>query len=112
MAKVGSAATLVLYGKVPDLGWRRGTIVFARNGVPKPGIMLVSGREVTASHLAFQIRTYVNRQASYVTVGTDYREAKALLERMQDTRKREALDARLGIAQPKSAAELAADEAE
>ena len=112
MASVVSAASLVIYGKVPDLGWRRGGIALTKNGLPKPGIIVISGREVLAENATFQIRTYENRKAVYVPVGSDYREAKALLERRQVTREREALDARLGITLPKSAKELAAEEAD
>jgi hypothetical protein len=50
--------------------------------------------------------------AVYVSVGADYKEADSMLNRMQDTRQREALDARLGIALPKSKIELEAEEAE
>jgi len=112
MAKVNAAASLIIQGKVPDLGWRRGLIPFGKNGLPKPGFLIINGAEVRAEQMQFQIRTYENRQAKYVTVGSNYREAAALLERMQDTRQREALDERLGIAVPKSAKELAAEAAE
>jgi len=112
MAKVNSAASLVGYGKVPDLGWRRGGLALAKNGLPKPNTIVLNGREIIADTVQFQIRTYENRKAVYVTVGSDYREAKALLERMQVTRQREALDARLGITLPKSALELAAEDAD
>ena len=112
MAKIDCTASLVIYGKVPELGWRRGGIVIAKNGLPKPGVMLISGREVTAPNFVFQIRRYVDRKAVYTAVGKDYPTAKSLLERTQVTRLRESLDAKLGIVQPKSALELAAEEAD
>jgi integrase/recombinase XerD len=106
------AATLVMYGKVPDLGWRRGLPLYAKNGLPKPGVMSVGGREVSATNLAFQIRTYENRQAVYVTVGSDYKKATSLLQRVRETREYEALQSSLGIDIPKTPEQLAADEAE
>lgn len=111
MARVEAAAKLVQYGNIPAIGWRRGTIVVGKNGVPKPGMIGINGQEMTATNLKFQIRTYVNRQACYITVGTDYKEAKAILERVRNTRKRETLDAKLGITIPKSEVELAAEKA-
>ena len=106
MAKVNSTSSLVLYGKVPDLGWRRGAVAYAKNNVPKPGVMVVNGCELTCENYTFQIRMYSNRKNVYTPVGSDYRQAKTLLERLMDTRKREALDERLGISLPKSQTEI------
>jgi len=91
---MNNAASLIVYGRT-DGGYRRGAIVFAKNGQPKPGIMLISGSEV--------------RKAIYTSVGTDYCTAQALLTRTKLTRKREAIDAQLGITMPKTDAELAAE---
>lgn len=115
MAKVEihqSAASLVVYGKIPDLGWRRGSIRYAKNGLPKPGILLIRGREVMAETVVYQIRQYKNRQATYTSVGTEYREALALLERMRNTRQRNRLNDALGVELPKTPDEIAAEKAE
>ena len=112
MANVVSAASLVLKGKVPDLGWRRGAIAFAKNGVPKPNTLIINGREMMAENCSFLIRTYANRKAVYVPVGSNYKDAFAILERRQVTRQRENLDKRLGIIIPKTAEEIAAEKAE
>jgi integrase len=105
---MNNAASLIVYGRT-DGGYRRGAIVFAKNGQPKPGIMLISGSEVTATHTVYQIRRYADRKAIYTSVGTDYCTAQALLTRTKLTRKREAIDAQLGITMPKTDAELAAE---
>ena len=107
-----AAANLILYGKVPDLGWRRGAIPFAKNGLPKPNTLLIAGLERWAESLVYQIRQYADRKAVYTSVGSDYRTAAALLDRMQKTRQKETLESELGIVIPKTANELTAEEAD
>jgi hypothetical protein len=46
-----------MYGKVPDVGWRRGSVVLTKNGLPKPNIMLLNGTEVYSDKVQFQIRS-------------------------------------------------------
>ena len=88
MAKVYSAASLVLYGKAGALGWRRGAVILSKNGQPKPGVMLINGAEVQATNLSCQIRTYADRKPVHKSVGTDYREALDTLQSIVLKRKR------------------------
>jgi hypothetical protein len=57
MAKVHAVASITMYGKVPDVGWRRGSVVLTKNGLPKPNIMLLNGTEVYSDKVQFQIRS-------------------------------------------------------
>jgi len=43
-------ATLIRYAKLPELGWRRGTLVKAKNGQHKPGVMKYKQQEVDATN--------------------------------------------------------------
>jgi len=91
-------ATLIRYAKLPNLGWRRGTLVKAKNGQFKPGVMIYSGTEHDATNGCYQIRIYKGRTAIHVSVGDDLAAAQVLLTKHNATRAKEAAEAMLGIA--------------
>lgn len=102
MPKVMLAASLVRYAKIDGLGWRRGSIVSSKNGRVKPDAMLCAGKEYRIpAESAYQIRHYQDGKAVYVTVGSDYYAARAMLEKLTASRQHEAAEAVLGIIKPK-----------
>jgi integrase len=78
-----SNASLVLYASLPNLGWRRGSIV-------EPGVLLYNGQQYRVPNPTYQIRTYLGRKAVYSSIGNDYHKAQAMLERTQNFRELDA----------------------
>ena len=96
-------ATLVRYGKTTN-GWKRGTLIAAKNGRTKPDAMIVSGVEVSIpADSQYQIRYYDGAKVKYQSVGTDYEAAKTTLEKYTASRQRESADEALGIIKPEVA---------
>jgi integrase len=91
-------AVLVWNANLPNIGWRRGTLIKSKNGRYKPDAMLYNGVEYPALQGTYQIRHYVGSKAVYVTVGNDLDAALAMLERLNATRAKEAAEKTLGIA--------------
>jgi integrase len=80
-----ASATLIVYSNLPNIGWRRGSLV-------APGVMMYNGVVYKLQNPVYQIRTYVNRKAVYATIGSNYEDAQALLERTLALRDMDALD--------------------
>jgi integrase len=102
--KKNRAASLVRYGKIDNLGWRRGSIVSSKNGRVKPDAMVYDGKEYripASSH--YQIRHHEGNKAVYVTVGSDFEVAQSSLATFTASRDLEAAKAALGIITPKAA---------
>lgn len=104
MPKKNRAASLVRYGKIESLGWRRGHIVTSKNGRVKSDAMIFAGKEYPISASSnYQIRHYNGNSPVYVTVGSDYDIALSTLARFTASRQLEAANAALGIITPKPA---------
>jgi hypothetical protein len=106
-------ASLVVYANIEGLGWRRGTLVQAKNRKIKQGVMLYNGQEVGAPKGVYQIRTYEGSKAVYTPVGTDLEKAQAMLASLLDHREDAARRERLKmperakpVAKEKTPAEL------
>jgi integrase len=80
---------------LPGIGWRRGKIIYGKNGKAKPGVMLYQGQEIEVPGAYYQIRHLVGSKLSYVRA-TDLEQAETLLSRMLDAKQRDYLNARLG----------------
>jgi integrase len=100
MAKSNVKASLIVYASLPNLGWRRGSLVPAKTGY-KPNAMSFNGREYAVPTPKYQIRTYDGSKAVYASVGHDLTEALDTLKRVQATRQLEAAQETLGIVIPK-----------
>lgn len=98
MAKQNRKATLVRYARINGIGWRRGSIVSAKNGRVKPDAMLYAGREhPVANDSVYQIRYYEGEKAKYTSVGSDYEEATGMLKKYLAARQLEAAQEVLGL---------------
>lgn len=82
---MADSASLLRYAALPGLGWRRGTLVQAKNGRIKPNALLYGGVEYTVQpdNGVFQIRQYENRKSTYTNCGTDVEQALARLAQLQ-----------------------------
>jgi integrase/recombinase XerD len=90
-------ATLIRYAKLPNVGWRRGTLVKAKNGQFKPGFMIYNGQEFEASQGVYQSRTYNGKTAIHVSVGNDLAAAQVMLKKHIAVREKAENEAILGI---------------
>lgn len=79
------AASLLRYANIPGVGWRRGTLVQAKNGRIKPNALLYGGVEYTVEpdNGVFQIRQYKNGKSTYTNCGSDVDAALARLAQLQ-----------------------------
>lgn len=91
-------ASLIRYANLEGIGWRRGTLIKAKNGRYRPGYMLYDGSEYAAQNGVYQIRSYSGKKAVFVSVGDDLDAALQMLERLTATRQKAAAEATLGIA--------------
>jgi hypothetical protein len=67
-------ATLIRYAKLPELGWRRGTLVKAKNGQYKPGVMVYNKQELDANNGVYQFaRIRVRRLSTSASETTSQR---------------------------------------
>jgi integrase len=82
---MANSASLLRYAAIPGLGWRRGTLVQAKNGRIKPNALLYGGVEYTVEPYngVFQIRQYENAKSTYTNCGTDVEQALARLAQLQ-----------------------------
>jgi integrase len=82
---MANSASLLRYAALPGLGWRRGTLVQAKNGRVKPNALLYGGVEYTVEpdNGVFQIRHYENGKNAYTNCGTDVEQALARLAQLQ-----------------------------
>ena len=101
MARQNVKATLVIYANIPGIGWRRGSLIQAKNGRVKPGCLLYNDTEYSCPNSVFQIRTYKGNQAVYTTIGDDLEKAQAALAQLIDQRQLEQLEVKLGITAPR-----------
>jgi hypothetical protein len=83
MAKKNIRASIVVYARLAELGWPRGSLITARNGRTKPDTMLYAGVEYPTKNHTFQIRTYEGSTAKYTAVGNDLEAAQALLQKFK-----------------------------
>lgn len=102
MAKKNIRASIVVYARLPELGWRRGSLITARNGRTKPDAMLYAGVEYPTPNPTFQIRTYDGSKAKYTTIGNDLDAAQAVLKKYTASRQLEAANETLGIVTPEA----------
>ena len=82
---MANTANLLRYARLPGLGWRRGTLVQAKNGRIKPNALLYGGVEHTVEpdNGVFQIRQCENGKNAYTNCGTDVEQALARLAQLQ-----------------------------
>lgn len=100
MARHNTKATLVRYAKT-ESGWRRGTVVVAKNGRVNPAVMMVNGATVAIDPKSiYQIRFYEGSKARYSNVGFDYEAASQMLEKYTASRQLEKANGVLGIIVP------------
>jgi hypothetical protein len=90
-------ATLIRYAKLPKIGWRRGTLVKAKNGQYKPGVMVYNRQEFEATNGVYQIRTYRGKTAVHVSIGDDLAVAQVMLKNYTAVRDKAEAEAVLGI---------------
>ncbi|MGO9323542.1 MAG: tyrosine-type recombinase/integrase [Terracidiphilus sp.] len=100
MAKQNVKASLIVYASLPELGWRRGSLVPAKTGF-RTDAMMFNGLVYKTPNPTFQIRTYEGSKAQYKSVGSDLAEAQKRLKDVQVTRNKNASDAWFGIERPK-----------
>jgi hypothetical protein len=67
-------ASLVIRGKVPGFGWRRGSLATHYSKV-KCGVMVYQGKEIAVEPWHYEIRYYQNAAAKYKRLGTNFEEA-------------------------------------
>lgn len=92
--------SLIRYAHIPDLGWKRGLPVTAKNGRIKPNWMYVNGVEVEAANGQYQIQYYLGRKTVRKNVGNDLEGALEILEAAQKKHQSENLAHDLGIEMP------------
>jgi integrase len=90
-------ATLIRYGKVAGVGWRRGPLVKARNGRIRPDYMLLKGKEVYCPLGKYEIRYYEGRKSLHKPVGNDLDVAFTAFSLFEKKLQYEALQLDLGI---------------
>jgi hypothetical protein len=84
--------------RIDGLGWRRGTIITSKNGRVKEVFMLYNGQEHSTFNAIYQIRTYEGSNATYTPLkGADFEQAKAILDRLNETKTYQASVAKFGI---------------
>lgn len=89
--------TLVRYAHIPDLGWRRGSLITSKNGRIKPEWMMVNGVEVHAPNGRYELRYYVGKKPVWKNAGADLDATLEVLDLAQRKQKAENLNAELGI---------------
>ena len=106
MQKTNRKAVLVRYARLPDLGWRRGSIVTGKTNKVKPDVMRLNGQNfpIPADSL-YQVRFYVRDKVKYTTVGRDYDAASVTLSKYLASRQLESAQDTLGIVKPTAAVE-------
>src|SRR5690349_20416831 len=102
MSRTNVQASLVRYARIEGMGWRRGSIITAKNGRVRHDAMSCSGKVHTIPvGSAYQIRYYEDGKVRYTTVGADYDAAVTFLEKFQASRQLKAAENALGIVKPK-----------
>ena len=71
--------SLVVCGKIPGVGWRRGSLSTHYNKA-KPGLMIHGGKEVAPEQWHFEIRHYVDAVAKYKNVGNNLDAANEIMK--------------------------------
>lgn len=94
---LSTKASLVYYGKVPDVGWVRGTLVYSKNGKLRPRTLRYNGQEHRCSSGRFQLRFMDNDKVVYKNVGTDSDSAQSALNQYLAKAQFEALGKELGF---------------
>lgn len=97
---MAKAAALIRNVNIPNVGWRRGTIIKAKNGKYKPNAIWYDGKEFEVEGGVYQVRHYLGGLAKYVSVGNDLETAFDLFEKFQASRQLESAEKKLGIKQP------------
>lgn len=95
MARHNVRASLIVYARLGDLGWRRGSLVKTKTGF-RNNAMLLNGVIYPVESPTFQIRRYEGSKAVYTSVGTDLQAAQAQLREYQNVRQIEVSRAALG----------------
>ena len=93
-------ATLVRCAKVPDQGWRRGTLIKTKNGRIKPDYMMYKGEQVHCPQGKYEIRYYEGSKALHKPAGSDLDVALAAFALFEKKLQYEALQQDLGIKMP------------
>ena len=93
-------AKLVRCAKIPDLGWRRGTLIIVRNGRIKPDFMMYNGKQVRCPQGKYEIRYYEGRKCLHKPAGSDLDVALAAFALFEKKLQYEALQHDLGIKMP------------
>src|SRR5579864_546981 len=83
--------TLVRSARVPGSGWRRGTLIRAKNGRIKPDYMVYLGEQVHCPHGRYEIRYYEGRKSVHKPVGKDLDVAQAAFSLFEKKLQYEAL---------------------
>lgn len=104
------AASIVVYAKLPNIGWRRGSLITARNRRVRTDAMLYNGVEYPVTNPLYQIRTYEGKVAKYTTIGNDLEAAEAVLRKYVASRQLVAAHETLGIITPGATDEPTATE--
>lgn len=92
--------SLIRYAHIPNLGWKRGLPVIAKNGRIKPNWMYVNGIAVEAPNGKYQLQYYVGRKPVRKSIGNDLDAALEILEAAQKKQQTENLANDLGIEMP------------
>ncbi len=92
--------TLVRCAKIPDLGWRRGTLIITKNGRIKPDYMMYNGEQVYCPQGKYEIRYYEGRKCLHKPVGSDLDVALTAFALFEKKLQYEALQQDLGIKMP------------
>ena len=93
-------ATLIYYGNVLNVGWRRGPLVQSKNGKIKPGWLRYQGGDHQCTTGVYQIRHYVGSKVKHTPVGSDLDAAQTALTVFEKKLQYDALKQDLGIEMP------------
>ena len=93
-------ASLIYYGNVPNVGWRRGTLVKSANGKFKHGSMRYKKQVVQCTAGVYQIRSYDGRKPIVKALGSDLDLALSAFKQFSKKLQLENLTADLGISLP------------
>lgn len=77
-----TTVTLVRYGKTPN-GWKRGRVVFGKNGRIKPEVMLVKNAEVPCPQGHYELCQYEGKAPKYKNVGESPADAMLALQKAE-----------------------------
>ena len=92
--------SLIRYALIPGVGWRRGTLVTAKNGRIKPDWMVYNKQEVHCPNGKYEIRTYEGSKAIHKPVGSDLDVAQTAYQQFTKKLQYAQLQTELGIKMP------------